>query len=120
MSRESLRRFYEAHNDPKSKCRKDGGAEDAEIAICLRTKDVYPGKALDKQNRELFHPLPFGDHFRGSVPDWLVKNAENPLQSVRLSKEICFVIYLCIFFSITIVVVINLFHSIMLILENNI
>ena len=90
--------MYEAHNDPKSECRKDGGAEDVEIAKCLRTKGVYPGKALDKQNRELFHPLPFGDHFRGSVPDWLVNYAENPLQSVSRLNEICFVNYLCIFF----------------------
>ncbi|CAF3690758.1 unnamed protein product [Rotaria sp. Silwood1] len=81
LSRESLRRFYEAYNDPISNCTKDGGAEDIEIARCLRTKGVYPGKALDKENRELFHPLPFADHFQGFFPDWLVKRAENPLQS---------------------------------------
>ncbi|CAF1086839.1 unnamed protein product [Adineta steineri] len=80
LSRESLRRFYQAHRDPKSKCRKDGGAEDVEIAKCLRSKGVYPGKSLDKQNRELFHPLPYINHFHGSVPYWLEKNAETPLQ----------------------------------------
>lgn len=84
LSRESLRRFYEAHRDPKSECRKDGGSEDVEIAKCLRTTGVYPGKSLDKQNRELFHPLPFGDHFRGSFPDWLNNYAENPLRTVNL------------------------------------
>ncbi|CAF2064629.1 unnamed protein product [Rotaria magnacalcarata] len=81
LSRESLRRFYVAHQDPGTKCRKDGGSEDVEIARCLRTKDVYPGKSLDKQNRELFHPLPFADHFLGSFPGWLAQYAENPLQS---------------------------------------
>ncbi|CAF1411209.1 unnamed protein product, partial [Rotaria sordida] len=81
LSRESLRRFYEAYNDPASKCAKDGGVEDIEIAKCLRTKGVYPGKALDKENRELFHPLPFSHHFMGFFPDWLVQRAENPLQA---------------------------------------
>ncbi|CAF2622327.1 unnamed protein product [Rotaria sp. Silwood2] len=80
LSRESLRRFYGAHNDSTSNCRKDGGSEDVEIANCLRTKGVYPGKSVDKQNRELFHPLPFIDHFRGSFPDWLATYAENPPQ----------------------------------------
>ncbi|CAF1140956.1 unnamed protein product [Rotaria sordida] len=81
LSRESLRRFYEAHNDPAANCAKDGGAEDIEIARCLRKKGVYPGKALDKENRELFHPLPFHEHFHGVFPDWLLKRAANPLQS---------------------------------------
>ncbi len=82
LSRESLRRFYEAHQLPNTTCRKDGGSEDAEIAKCLRSKGVYPGKSLDKYNRELFHPLPFVYHFRGAFPDWLSAYAENPLQSV--------------------------------------
>ncbi|CAF3944249.1 unnamed protein product, partial [Rotaria sordida] len=81
LSRESLQRFYEAHKDPTSNCRKDGGSEDVEIANCLRTKGVYPGKSLDKQNRELFHPLSFTDHFRGLFPDWLETYAENPPQN---------------------------------------
>ncbi|CAF1103691.1 unnamed protein product [Adineta steineri] len=81
LSRESLRRFYEAHKDPTSTCLKDGGNEDIEIARCLRTKDVYPGQSLDKQNRELFHTLSYTDHFRGNFPDWLKKYAENPLQT---------------------------------------
>jgi len=81
LSRESLRRFYEAHQAPNTRCRKDGGYEDIEIATCLRTKGVYPGKSLDKYNREMFHPLKFVDHFR-SKPGWLDKYAENSLKSV--------------------------------------
>ncbi|CAF0889643.1 unnamed protein product [Adineta steineri] len=81
LGRESLRRFYEAHKDPTSTCSKDTGHEDVEIAKCLRSKGVYPGKSLDKQNRELFHPLSFNDHFRGNFPDWLKQYAENPLQA---------------------------------------
>ncbi len=82
LSQESLRRFHDAHKDPRSKCRKDGGSEDIEIAKCLRTKDVYPGKSLDQYNRELFHPLQFSDHFHGLLPDWLSSYAENPPQNV--------------------------------------
>ncbi len=121
LSQESLRRFYDAHKDPKSECRKDGGSEDVEIALCLRTKGVYPGKSLDKQNRELFHPLPLADHFRGSFPDWLITYAENPPQSVSLLKAItCNIYRVCFLLSITIVAVIKLYHFIMLLPKNNI
>ena len=82
LSRESLRRFHEAHDDRDTNCRKDGGAEDVEIAKCLRRKGVYIGKSLDKNNREIFHPLPYIDHFRGNFPEWLLSYAENPLQTV--------------------------------------
>ena len=52
------------------------------MAKCLRTKGVYPGKSVDEQNRELFHPLPFISHFRGLFPDWLYGYAENAPQTV--------------------------------------
>ncbi|CAF3251825.1 unnamed protein product [Rotaria sp. Silwood2] len=78
LSRESLRRFYAAHKDPKSKCRKDGGSEDIEIASCLRMNGVLQGKSLDKQNRELFHPSSFINHFRGTVVG-LEGYAQNPV-----------------------------------------
>ncbi|CAF3721413.1 unnamed protein product [Adineta steineri] len=81
LSRESLRRFNEAHKDPNSTCLKDGGGEDVEIARCLRTKDVYPGQSLDKQNRELFHPFKYIEHFYGNFKVWLKEYAENPLQT---------------------------------------
>ncbi len=111
LSRESLRRFYEAHQDQHTTCRKDGGMEDIEIAKCLRTRDVYPGKSLDKYNREMFHPLRFINHFRRKV-GWLEAYAENPLQIVCLSKDSRFV-YTYSLFRIMIVVVINPYHSIM-------
>jgi len=115
LSQESLRRFYDAHKDPKSECRKDGGSEDIEIAKCLRTKGVYPGKSLDKQNRELFHPLSPAAYFRDSLPAWLSTFAENPPQRVSLLKAITFVSYrVCFLLSITIVAVIKLYLFIML------
>jgi len=121
LSQESLRRFYDAHNDPKSECRKDGGSEDVEIAQCLRTKGVYPGKSLDKQNRELFHPLSPAAYFRDSLPAWLATYAENPPQGVSLLKAITFVSYrVCFLLSITIVAVIKVYHFITLLPKNNI
>ena len=85
LSREALKRFYEAHHEPNSTCLKDGGAEDIEIANCLRKKGVYPGKSVDEHNRERFHHLTFTRHFRGEFPDWLIELAENrPVAVSRL------------------------------------
>ena len=63
LSREAVKRFYQAHQNPSTTCRKDGGAEDAEVAKCLRTVGVYPGKSVDEHNRERFHHLSFKAHF---------------------------------------------------------
>ena len=82
LSREALRRFYQAHQDRNTSCLKDGGSEDIQIAKCLRRKGVYIGKSLDKQNRELFHPVPFSVYFSGKFPKWLLSYAANPLQAV--------------------------------------
>ena len=89
LSREALRRFYRAHHDPQSHCVKDNGSEDVEIARCLRAQGVVPGRSLDEHNRELFHPLPFADHFLGRFPDWLHWIAENPPRMVRGSRSSC-------------------------------
>ena len=88
LSRESLRRFHQAYHESPSKCQRDGGSEDIEVARCLRTKGVYPGKSLDKQNRELFHPLTFQKHFHGDFPEWLRSYAENHLQTVRFCFQL--------------------------------
>jgi len=54
-----------------------------EIAKCLRTVGVYPGKSIDNNNRERFHALAFGDHYMGGLPDWMYKNSENEPLAVR-------------------------------------
>jgi hypothetical protein len=87
LSQEALRRFYEAHHEKNSTCIEDGGrGEDVEIADCLRKKNVFPGKSIDKYNRERFHPLPFKNHFLNRFPHWLYKYAENPLRSVSVRR----------------------------------
>lgn len=83
LSREALRRFYQAHHENNSTCLVDGGrGEDVEIADCLRKKNVYPGKSIDHLHRERFHPLPFSSHYLGKFPKWLQKSAENKLSNV--------------------------------------
>lgn len=82
LSREALRRFYDAHQPPFPLCSNDGGSEDVEIARCLRKQGVFPGVALDPHRRDLFHPLPFSHHFRGLFPGWLFLIAENPVRKV--------------------------------------
>ena len=82
LSQESLKRFHRGHQIPNNtQCRWEG-AEDAEIAKCLRQQDVYVGNSTDEQGRELFHPLTFYSHFSGSFPDWMDEYAMNPLRTV--------------------------------------
>ncbi len=84
LSREAVKRFYQAHQNPNTTCAKDGGSEDVEIANCLRTVDVYPGKSIDNNNRERFHPNSFFDHYIGPVPTWLYTYSETRPHSVRI------------------------------------
>ena len=79
-------------------CRSDGGHEDVEVAKCLRQQGVYAGKALDKYDRELFHPLPFQTLFSGNLPDWMYSYAENPTRKVRRSENVP--IYLLVSFQL--------------------
>ena len=62
---------------------KDGGPEDVEIAKCLRTVGVYPGKSVDENNHERFHHLSFKDHFHGQFANWFLEYAENKPRAVR-------------------------------------
>ncbi len=78
-----MKRFYQEHQKPNTTCLKDGGSEDVEIAKCLRKIGVYPGKSVDKYNRERFHPGSFLAHFLGPIPNWLYSYAENKPETVN-------------------------------------
>ncbi len=82
-----MKRFYQEHQKPNTTCLKDGGSEDVEIAKCLRKIGVYPGKSVDKYNRERFHVHPFLVHFLGPIPDWLHGSAENKPLTVNQSSS---------------------------------
>lgn len=112
LSREALRRFYQAHHVENSTCLKDGGrGEDVEIADCLRKQNVYPGQSIDRQHRERFHPLNFSTHFQGKFPKWLQKYAENPLRDVSDIHD--FLLMTFFIFREMIAAVIQPFHFIM-------
>lgn len=120
LSREALKRFQKMSTDSSSTCSKTTGAEDVELAKCLRKQGVYPGKSLDENNRELFHPLPFTHHFGGSFPDWMYQYAENPLQKVNQLVDSLIWIkkrFSCFSSRVTIVAVIIAFHFIMYLLR---
>ena len=83
LSQESLRRFHRGHQIPNNAaCRWNGGMEDSQIAKCLHSEGVYIGNSTDEHGRELFHPLPFQDHFLGTVPEWLPSHAANAVRNV--------------------------------------
>jgi hypothetical protein len=101
---------------------KDGGAEDIEIAKCLRKAGVYPGKSVDGYNRERFHHLTFTSHFRGQFADWFIDFAENkPVAVSSIFYYYLFTLKFSLFsFRVQIVAVIQLFLFIMLLPMSNI
>jgi glycoprotein-N-acetylgalactosamine 3-beta-galactosyltransferase len=90
LSREAVKRFYQAHHEPNTNCSKDGGGEDVEIANCLRKKGVYPGKSVDEYNRERFHHLSYSSHFNGRFAEWFLEYAENKPIAVSMNFS-CFI-----------------------------
>jgi glycoprotein-N-acetylgalactosamine 3-beta-galactosyltransferase len=91
LSREAVKRFYQAHHELNTTCEKDGGTEDVKISACLRTKGVYPGKSIDKYNRERFHAFSFSVHFIGPIPDWVYSYAENEPAAVSQYSNYLFI-----------------------------
>lgn len=51
-------------------CRRDGGAEDAEIGKCMQKIGVKVGDSLDQNGRETFHPFKVISHLQGDFPYW--------------------------------------------------
>jgi hypothetical protein len=97
LSREAVKRFYQEHQKPNTTCLKDGGDEDVEIAKCLRKTGVYPGKSVDKYNRERFHVHSFLVHFLGPIPDSLYRYAENKPESVNQYSSDLWILFFYIF-----------------------
>ena len=122
-SREALRPFfYRAYHQSPWQCQKDRHSENVEVARCLRTKCVYPGKLLDKQTCERFHPMTSSSRFHDTFSAWIPSYAENSLQVARLYFKVFWffrLIYLCLCRSTT-VLVLTQSPFIMSILNNNI
>jgi glycoprotein-N-acetylgalactosamine 3-beta-galactosyltransferase len=81
LSNEAFNRLGSAISKNLTFCRLDG-AEDVNVASCLRKLGVYPNKSIDDLGRERFHSLSIFDHYYGTYPDWLKSYAANPIQIV--------------------------------------
>jgi glycoprotein-N-acetylgalactosamine 3-beta-galactosyltransferase len=82
LSHEALNRIGSALTTDYAFC-PQSGMEDVDVAICLRSLDVYIGNSTDEFGRERFHSLSIADHFYGDFPDWLLTYAVNSVQKVR-------------------------------------
>ena len=64
LSNEALKRFHSKLSENYKYCR-SSGAEDVQIAKCLRKLGVYPDKSIDDEGRERFHLLGPNVHLKG-------------------------------------------------------
>jgi len=83
FSRKALRRFVNVGLRNPLLCRRDGGAEDAEIGKCMQRLGVKVGDSLDVYGKESFHPFPPISHLLGEFPDWMYNNAYHKVQKVN-------------------------------------
>lgn len=77
LSRKSLEVFVTKGLSGAVKCRQDGGAEDAEIGICMENLGIKAGDSQDIYGKETFHPFNPTAHLRGFYPPWFYNNAAN-------------------------------------------
>ncbi|XP_069123394.1 glycoprotein-N-acetylgalactosamine 3-beta-galactosyltransferase 1-like isoform X1 [Argopecten irradians] len=70
FSRQTLKKFVEVGLRNPLLCRRDGGAEDAEIGKCMQRLEVKVGDSLDINGRESFHPFTPIAHLQGNYPGW--------------------------------------------------
>ncbi|CAG5130207.1 unnamed protein product [Candidula unifasciata] len=69
LSKEALRRLGAKGND-SSICRQDGGAEDAELGLCMERLGVRTANSTDSMNRSRFHCFDPETHLFGGYPEW--------------------------------------------------
>ena len=62
----------------------DSGIEDVDIANCLRKLGVYPGKSIDDEGRERFHPFNIKNHVQGRYPSGFLEYSRNNIKPVSL------------------------------------
>lgn len=87
LSRKSLEVFVTKGLSGAVKCRQDGGAEDAEIGICMENLGIKAGDSQDIYGKETFHPFNPTAHLQGYYPSWFYNNAANYPKKVLASKR---------------------------------
>ncbi|KAL3831539.1 hypothetical protein ACJMK2_023280 [Sinanodonta woodiana] len=76
LSKEALKRFATIGKN-STFCRKDGGAEDAEMGHCMEKLGVKTGNSTDKLGRSRFHCFDPETHVHGGYPDWYLSYDAN-------------------------------------------
>lgn len=82
LSRKALQRFVEVGLRNPLLCRRDGGAEDAEIGKCMQKLEIKVGDSVDTEGQESFHPFTPIAHLQGNYPPWFFDYAYHKVQSV--------------------------------------
>jgi glycoprotein-N-acetylgalactosamine 3-beta-galactosyltransferase len=85
LSREALNRIGEQLNKNYSFC-PNSGIEDFDVARCMRMLDVYPGKSVDDELNERFHPFSIKFHVYGHYLPTYYTFTEFPVRAVSLYK----------------------------------
>ena len=67
LSREAFNRIGHVLTNNRSLCSLTG-VEDKDVAMCLRSVNVYPNKSIDELGRERFHPLNMTHYHYGQFP----------------------------------------------------
>lgn len=81
LSRKALQRFVEVGLRNPLLCRRDGGAEDAEIGKCMQKLEIKVGDSVDTEGQESFHPFTPIAHLQGNYPPWFFDYAYHKVQS---------------------------------------
>ena len=91
ISNEAMKRVGKQLNENKEFC-KVSGAEDVDMALCLRNLGVKIGNSTDDFGRERFHPGTINMHYNGKFPKWLETYAQNKPKTVKilLIKDLIF------------------------------
>lgn len=81
LSKEALKRLNSQGDDPNI-CRPDGGAEDAEMGLCMEKLGVKTMNSTDALGRSRFHCFDPETHMFGGYPDWYYQYDANGAKKV--------------------------------------
>jgi glycoprotein-N-acetylgalactosamine 3-beta-galactosyltransferase len=83
LSGEAFKRVGHKLTTNRTYCQ-NTGIDDVDLAVCLRTLQVYIDSSLDELGRERFLPVNFLSLYIGPVPEWLNTYSAHKPQQVHL------------------------------------